>query len=194
MSDQDNDVLKREELGRRIKRVREDRKLTLKAIEAGAGISATHVSEIERGKTSPTLGALLRIARALGKDAAFFLEEEELGDVSLVTVADRVRESLPDQGGAMDRLTTSIPGGRLQARYMVLAPGRARRTDAHAHGGNEVALVLSGVVRFEVDAQVYELCSGDSIHIDASAPHSYANATRDEDAVLLWVCSQRGAS
>ena len=187
-------MIKREELGRRIKRVRESRKLTLKAIEASAGISATHVSEIERGKTSPTLGALLRIARALGKDAAFFLEEEELGEVSLVTVADRVRESLPDHAGAMDRLTTSIPGGALQARYIVLSPGRRRCAEPHAHEGNEVALVLSGVVRFDVDGEVIELCDGDSIHLDASAPHAYSNAARDEDAVLVWVCSQRGAS
>jgi transcriptional regulator with XRE-family HTH domain len=187
-------MLKREELGRRIKKVREGGKLTLKAIEARAGISATHVSEIERGKTSPTLGALLRIASALGKDPAFFLEDEELGDVSHVTVADRVRESLPARAGAMDRLTTAIPGGRLQARYIVLAPGGTRAADAHAHGGNEVALVLSGVVRFEVGNDVYELCDGDSIQLDASAPHRYTNAARDEDAVLVWVCSQRGAS
>jgi len=185
-------MLKREELGRRIKRVRESRKLTLKSIEASAGISATHVSEIERGKTSPTLGALLRIAGALGKPPAYFLEEEELGDVSLVTVTDRVRESLPERAGATDRLTTSIPGGRLQARYVVLAPGRTVHRDAHAHDGNEVALVLSGVVRFEVEGNVYELTDGDSIHLDARAPHRYTNAARDEDAVLVWACSRRG--
>ena len=59
-------MLDKAELGSRIKKTREAKHLTLKSIEASAGISATHISEIERGKTSPTLGALLRIAGALG--------------------------------------------------------------------------------------------------------------------------------
>jgi transcriptional regulator with XRE-family HTH domain len=185
---------KREELGRRIKKVRQAKKLTLKAIEAAAGISATHVSEIERGKTSPTLGALLRIARALEKDPAYFVEDEELGEVSLVTRADRVRESLPGGAGAMDRLTTSIPGGCLHASYIVIAPGRGHRAAAHAHDGNEVALVLSGLVRFTVDEESYTLAGGDSIHFDASAPHGYANASTTDEATLIWACSRRGAT
>lgn len=185
---------KREELGRRIKKVRESKKLTLKAIEAAAGISATHVSEIERGKTSPTLGALLRIAGALGKDPAYFIEDEELGEVSLVTVADRVRESLPGGAGAMDRLTTSIPGGRLQASYIVIAPGRGHRAAAHTHAGDEAALVVSGLVRFTVGDQSYLLAAGDSIHLDASASHSYANGSATEQASLIWACSHRGAT
>ena len=93
------------ELGRRIKKTREEKHQTLKAIEAAAGISATHISEIERGKTSPTLGALLRIARALGRDPAYFLEEEDLGAVSVVTLENRLRESLPDGTGTLERLT-----------------------------------------------------------------------------------------
>ena len=52
------------EVGRRIKQYRQKYNLTLKEIEARVNVSATHVSEIERGKTSPTIGALSRIAQA----------------------------------------------------------------------------------------------------------------------------------
>jgi transcriptional regulator with XRE-family HTH domain len=184
---------KREELGWRIKKSREARGLTLKAVESAAGISATHVSEIERGKTSPTLGALLRIAGALGKDPAYFVEEEDLGDVSRVSVEDRVRESLPGGVGTMDRLTTSIPGGRLQARHLVLKPGAALRRERHQHGGNEAVLVLDGAVRVIVDDESVELTHGDSVHLDAGAPHAIENASRDAGASLIWVCSHRRA-
>ena len=44
--------------------------LTLKEIEAKVGVSATHVSEVERGKTSPTVGALSKIAAALEVNAS----------------------------------------------------------------------------------------------------------------------------
>lgn len=185
-------MFKREELGRRIKKVREARHMTLKAIEAEAGISATHVSEIERGKTSPTLGALLRIARALGADPAYFFEAEELGAVSRVALEDRVRVSLPGGAGSVDRLTTAIAGGSLQVCYTVLAPGRGRHDDAHAHGGDEAALVLSGRVRFHVGGETHALGPGDSIHFHAGLAHAYANASHDAEAVIVWVSSARG--
>jgi transcriptional regulator with XRE-family HTH domain len=183
---------KPEELGRRIKRIRESRRLTLKAVEAAAGISATHISEIERGKTSPTLGALLRIARALGKTPAYFFEEKELGDVSRVAVEDRVRESLPGGAGSVDRLTTSIPGGSLQARYTILVPGGRYRDEPHSHAGNEAALVLSGRVAFTVDGDTQVLGRGDAIHFAGAAPHSWVNESNEKEAALIWLCTERG--
>ena len=74
-----------EELGRRIRKLRVERRMTLKQVEQASGLSATHLSEIERGRTSPTIGALVRIARALNKDASYFIEAEERPDVAHMT-------------------------------------------------------------------------------------------------------------
>ena len=63
-------IVGREELGRRIRGLRAERHLTFRQGEEVSGLSATHLSEIERGRTSPTIGALTRIARALGRDAS----------------------------------------------------------------------------------------------------------------------------
>src|SRR6188474_1085893 len=78
-----------EELGRRIKLLRVSRGLTLKDLEERGGISATHVSEIERGKASPTIGALGRIARALGMRPATLVEPHVLPEVTVTREADR---------------------------------------------------------------------------------------------------------
>ena len=179
-----------QEIGRRIKHVRQDRGLTLKAVEASSGVSATHVSEIERGAASPTVGALIRIAHALGKRPGFFLEENEIGEVSVVTRADRVRESA-GSGVMMERLTAGIPGGRLQAAQVTLAPGRSHRSAPHVHDGVEVVLVLAGRVEVTVDGAVHGLGAGDAIHFDASRPHAYTNGSHDDPAVLLWMASRR---
>jgi transcriptional regulator with XRE-family HTH domain len=186
-------MLDKAKLGKRIKKVREDKHLTLKNIEAEAGISATHVSEIERGKTSPTLGALIRISTALGKDPAYFIEDEELGETSLVTVENRIQESLPDGAGTLERLTSSIPGGRLQA-CVIRLNARKSYQDTHQHHGNEAAVVLSGRVLFHVSGQEHVIAEGDSIFYSALEPHGYANASSDETAAMLWVCSERGVT
>jgi transcriptional regulator with XRE-family HTH domain len=179
------------EVGRRIKRVRGEKNLTLKMVEAVSGVSATHVSEIERGETIPTIKALARIARALGKRTAFFLEEDELADASVLTSESLVRESTPGGAAALERLTASIPGGSVQAVRVTLSAGRSHRSASHHHVGVEALLVLRGMVRVEVDRQPYTLHPGDCIHFDASQQHAYFNASREQEAVLIWIASRR---
>lgn len=72
-----------------------------------SGFSATHISEIERGKTSPTIRALLRVAAALGKEPSYFIEEELLPEIALMAG----REALPAGFGEGEILTPGIPGG-----------------------------------------------------------------------------------
>ncbi len=180
-------------LGARIKRVRQDRGLTLKAVEAACGVSATHVSEIERGAASPTVGALARIARALGKRPGFFLEENEIGDVSLVARQNRVRETVGSGSAVIERLTAGVPGGRLQVTQVTLAPGRSHRGSAHAHDGAEAIVIREGRVRVTVGGKVHDLSAGDAIHFDASLEHAYTNGSRDDAAIRLWVASRRDA-
>jgi quercetin dioxygenase-like cupin family protein len=179
------------EIGRRIKRTRHERNLTLKMVEGGSRVSATHISEIERGETIPTIGALERIARALGKSVAYFLEESELGELSLVTPESRVRETVAGGAATVERLTASIAGGRLQASRVVLAAGRSHRSERHRHDGAEAILVLRGSLLLEVGEQRVELAEGDAAHYDAGEPHAYANASRTGEAVLIWVASRR---
>lgn len=183
-------MVPKDALGRRIKRVRESKQLTLKVVEAAAGISATHISEIERGKSAPTVGALVRLARALGKSPAYFVEEVELGEVSVVKAEDRVRQSI-GTGGAFERLTMGIPGGRMEACMVTLQPAGRRHAEAHTHHGAEAALVLEGRARFTVGGEVVELESGDAIHYDSGLLHAYENPSTRETATLLWVSTGR---
>src|SRR5437870_11388326 len=77
------------ELGRRIRMLRISAGLTLKDLEKRGHISATHVSEIERGRASPTVGALARIASALGVRPVMLVEPLVLPQASVMHSAER---------------------------------------------------------------------------------------------------------
>lgn len=184
-------MISKEEIGKRIKKVREEQHFTLKNVEAKAGISATHISEIERGKTSPTIGALIRIADALGRDPAYFIEDAELSDVSFVALEDRPSCKLERCPGTKELLTKSIPSGKINAQLVTLHPARSEEIALHAHEGDEAALVLQGKVRFKVADKGYDLSEGDSIYFVASQDHGYMNGSPAEQAKMIWFASER---
>lgn len=63
-------------VGRKIRQLREERGLTLVDLGRKAGISYTHISEIERGNTCPSLKTISKLANVLGLSVTYFFTEK----------------------------------------------------------------------------------------------------------------------
>jgi transcriptional regulator with XRE-family HTH domain len=171
------------ELGERIKKLRLGQNLTLKELEAKAGVSATHLSEIERGLTSPTIGALARVAHALGEEPAL-LVCEHAGHRVAVARCDQRREF-------HTRGTTFRPiGGPMRAEMSVieieLPADGAEATAPTAGRGEEFVLILSGDAELTRGDATYQLTEGDAIHYGGNEP--WALRSRGGQAArALWI-------
>jgi transcriptional regulator with XRE-family HTH domain len=183
-------LITKEELGNRIRAVRKERGLTLKELERISGFSATHISEIEQGKTSPTIGALVKISQALGKDASFFLEEEQLKEIAVVERDQR--QPLPGEVAKVrgEYLTPGIPGGRLNAYMLYLEPGDRRDVVYEPHAGEEGVFLIAGRVEVLVGERNFVLEPGDVVQYPADRVHGFRNVGREE-AQLLLVSTKR---
>lgn len=177
-------MIDNEALGARIKACRQQKGMTLKAMEARAGVSATHISEIERGKTSPTIGALQKLAVALERDVAYFLETEALDEVAHQRAYERTWH-LDGERGRWTALSPRIPGSRLSAYRMELEPGVPLAT-VTAGDSDDVYLVDRGVVRFECADEVHELRVGDSIHLRGGTAYRFVNAGPEMAAMFQF--------
>src|SRR6185503_17011333 len=113
-----------EELGRRIKMLRVSCGLTLKDLEERGGISATHVSEIERGKASPTVGALARIAHALGVRPALLVGARMLPDTTVTRAADRADRMVRWGNATLEPVTEPAAAAGMSAQILTLPIGR----------------------------------------------------------------------
>jgi transcriptional regulator with XRE-family HTH domain len=171
------------ELGRRIKLLRVARNMTLKELEKRGGISATHVSEIERGKASPTVGALARIALALGVRPATLIEPRVLPDLTVTRVAGRSARRVQAGEAVMEPLADPVHGAELNAHLMTLPIGREAAL-THHHEGEEWITVLAGVVEIRIGEESHVLREGDSLHFRAERTHSYLNPA-SSPAVLI---------
>lgn len=162
------------ELGRRIKMLRIGRGMTLKDLEERGGISATHVSEIERGKASPTVGALGKIATALGLRPATLVEAQPLPDVGVRREDEAVTYPVQWGGATIVSLAEPTQDASLGLHRFTLPIAREVLLQ-HRHEGEEWVTVLSGVAEIRVEGRPYVLREGDSLHFHATHPHSYAN-------------------
>jgi transcriptional regulator with XRE-family HTH domain len=162
------------ELGRRIKMLRIGRGMTLKDLEERGGISATHVSEIERGKASPTVGALGKIAAALGMRPATLVGPRSLPESCLRRAADGPAQPVQWGGASIVALTCPTHDATIGLHRFVLPIAREVVLQ-HRHYGEEWVTVLSGVAEIRVDGRPYVLREGDSVHFNAGHPHSYSN-------------------
>jgi transcriptional regulator with XRE-family HTH domain len=154
----------KEEVGQRIRLARFRRDMTLKEVAIRSGMSATHISEIERGKTSPTIGALQRIAAALEERTAHFVEEQSAAQAIVVRRKDRFTDYKCDaaqQVQDMERLTAEVPWGTLSVIRKVAEPGD--RVDRPPALGELVVYCARGMVRYTVGDESYVLRDGDTI-------------------------------
>ena len=174
------------ELGRRIKMLRVSRGLTLKDLEERGGISATHISEIERGKASPTVGALGRIARALGLRPATLVEPRVLPEVAVLRASERGERRVQWSAAVLEPLTEPVHGAETSGQIMTL-PVRRDSALTHRHEGEEWLTVLGGVAEIRVDGQSFVLREGDSLHFRAHREHSYLNLSSSPAVLLMAV-------
>jgi transcriptional regulator with XRE-family HTH domain len=165
-------IVEIDELGRRIRKCRLDRRMTLKDVEQVSGLSATHLSEIERGRTSPTIGALVRIARALNRDASYFIEREERTEVAHQTY-ERI-ERKPSAGGlTTETLTPGIPGSRMFAYRLLIEPGEDGGVELTPQEipGEAIYFVRRGTLEAEFGEQRLTLSGGDAVQATFAVPH-----------------------
>jgi transcriptional regulator with XRE-family HTH domain len=177
-------IVEIEELGRRIRKLRMEMRLTLKQVEVASGLSATHLSEIERGRTSPTIGALVRIARALHKDASYFIESDEREDIAHVKGSVGAH-TLPGGAGA-ELLTPGIPGSRVFAyRVRFDAPGARIQLAPASQDDQVIYFVKAGVVHARFGTAESTLAAGDSAQATLAISHDVHAAGGPAEIIFL---------
>jgi transcriptional regulator with XRE-family HTH domain len=192
--------------GERIRLAREARSMSVRELARRIGVSASHVSQVERGLASFSVKALYSVVSQLGisMDSLF---EEVLDDTTEALPIDEViatsEETPLDQAGIVlrgsSRPTINLRSGprweRLTAKPEVGAefieviykadPGAEPLADFIRHVGREYGIIISGSLNVQVGFGVAEMHPGDSIAFDSSIPHRFWNS-RPTPVVAVW--------
>ena len=169
-------------LGKRLKTLRNKRGLTLAQLGQRVGLSASHLSQVERGVTMPSLSNLAAIASALETEMGYFFEDNfPPPDVVKANQGRRI-EGAP--GIVIELLSADPLGKKIQPYCMVCQPGTLGNSPP-AYPGERFGFVLEGQLVVTVGEDTFVLKAGDSIHYQAHQSCSWRNEG-EEESVILW--------
>ena len=159
--------------------------LTLQALADKAELSPAYLSQLERGKNTPSLAAIIKLAASLEVDLDYFLKPPSPG--SLVHRADKPVNIEVDSPISYYQLDAGLNNKQMSAMLIEIPPYCVSPMPRWEHL-EEFIYVLSGELYVEVDEYELDLRAGDSIHLNSQVWLSAGNLTEFTTRVL-WAGS-----
>lgn len=177
------------DVGPNLRRIRVARGMALETLARSSGVSRAMLSQIELGRSTPTIKVLWKIARALGLPFSALLSSDTVADDVCVLRADKAKRLTSHDSRFSSRalFPTDRPR-RVEFYELRLAHRGVEDAEAHPPGTIENLLVSRGSVEVKASGAAHELGVGDAIQFRADIPHSYRNTGAGE-AVMYLVMS-----
>ncbi len=165
------------DIGSKIKRLRQAKKLTLQAVAKEIGFSPALISQIENNNVSPPIATLSKIAKFFDvKIGYFFTEEEEECGFEIVHANQRKSVSKvfaplgTSHGYSYESLSYRKQNKKMEPFFLTVTE-KALEESAYSHDGEKFLFVTKGAVELILDDKSIPLSEGDSIYFDSSIKH-----------------------
>ena len=183
-------------VGSKIKGIRETKNLSVEEVAERSGLSIEQINSIENEQNLPSLGPLIKIARALGVRLGTFLDDNDgLGPV-VCRAADRESQStISFSNGATDArkhmeyhpLAQQKTGRHMEPFIIDINPSEEHHYQLSDHEGEEFIYVMEGQVELDYGKEKYVLNPGDSIFYDSIVKHHLHGALGKSAKILAVV-------
>ncbi|WP_322410037.1 cupin domain-containing protein [Microbacterium invictum] len=192
------------DVGSELRRARESRKLSLRDVASAVGVSASLLSQVETGKTQPSVSTLYGLVTYLGVslDGLMGTAHREPASPAVAAPA-RDGGTIAPEGGVVQRrrdnpvieMENGVTWERLAVGesavadplVVTYAPRASSSMEGKMmrHAGLEYGVLQEGRLTLKIDFDTYELEPGDSFCFDSGRPHLYVNET-DQPARGIW--------
>jgi transcriptional regulator with XRE-family HTH domain len=177
--------LKQQAVGDLVRRLREQRGLTLRALATATDFSPSFISQLENGLVSPSIASMERIASTLGVTLGEFFASLGSSESGLVVRAqERVQLSSLWSQATLEALGPM--GGRLIEPMLITLEANGR-SGKHPTGQprEEFAFVLEGEVELTLGPDSFRLRAGDAVTIRRGELRRWVNPGRTAARILV---------
>jgi len=168
-------------LGKKLMKLRKQKKLTLKHLANETGLSTQYISQVEKGEKMPPVAVILRLSRALEIDSSILLAQEKKR--ASKKSADDFQKRTEDY--TYETLTPEARHKHLKAFKIFVDPKSEHIPVTYQHLGEEFQYVLSGKVEVTVGENKNKLGPGECIHFNSSIVHKLRNIGSEKAELLV---------
>jgi transcriptional regulator with XRE-family HTH domain len=194
-------------IGPRIRAERARREVTIRALARVIGVSPSLISQIETGKSQPSVSTLYGITSTLGLSLEDLFDASDADETAEPPAADQAlrylrsdrvkgvgphvspdeRELLTLESGVTWERLGLVPNHHVEFLLVTYQPGSASAPDGRLmrHSGTEYAYLISGELELTLGFDKYPLAPGDSACFESTRPHAYHNHG-DVPAIGVW--------
>jgi transcriptional regulator with XRE-family HTH domain len=182
-------------VGSKIKGIRESKNIALEEMAERSGLSIEQIVSIENDQFLPSLGPLIKIARALGVRLGTFLDDNDALGPVVCRAAEREDNSISFSNDATEArknmeyhsLAKQKAGRHMEPFIIDINPSEEKEFKLSAHEGEEFIYVMSGEVEIAYGKDTYTLREGDSIFYDSIVKHHVHGAAGQAARILAVV-------
>jgi transcriptional regulator with XRE-family HTH domain len=188
------------DLGVELRAARKARGMTLRGVASAVGISPSLLSQVETGKTQPSVSTLYSLVSYLGASIDELLgRAPQRGGVTDAPAERSTSATVPAIQRGEDNPIIEMENGVTWQRLAVggydivdplittYEPGGSSSIEGRLmrHSGIEYGYIIAGELTLKLDSETHLLRAGDSLCFESSRPHLYINHT-DGVTVGLW--------
>lgn len=158
-----------------LKRIREEKKMSLDNVAELTNVSKSMLGQIERGESNPTITTVWKIANGLKVSFTTLMSEAQ--EDTLIIEKTSIKPLMEDNGKF--RLYPFFPyenGRPFEIFTVEIDKGGYLCSEAHNAGTEEFITVYEGEVTIRINDVENIIKKGDSIRFKADKPHIYHNS------------------
>ena len=179
-------TLSRQLVGKHVRRLREEAGLSLRALAAASGFSASLLSQLENGLVSPSIHSMEKISNALGVTlGAFFSNVDRGAGGGVIRVMDRDRMTSSWSKARIEALSPMTSRRRFDSLLITLGPGGRSGKRPVVHPTEEFAFVVKGRPTLHLGSDEHRLGRGDAVTLPPTQLRLWTNTSTVECCVLV---------
>lgn len=172
------------DVGGRLRQLRQDRNMSMRALARASGLSTNALSMIERSRTSPSVSTLYKLAEALEVPITAFFRLEPPKQ-SVVYQKSNERRLLRLSTATWQAYGGDYYTGHLEPLLVTIDGGGNSGDGPMLHTGHEFVLCMDGKLEYEIAGHQYLLEPGDSLIFAAQLPHCWVNHQTEAASILI---------
>jgi len=188
MTQTNRSIEKDGDMGAHLRRLRQGRRLSLRALAERSGVTAGALSLIENNKISPSVSTLKKILVPFNLTLGAFFAADRPAETGFVIRSNRLVNVASGDGLRYLTFPDLNKNCALHVMHEIYAPGADTGPEPYSHAGEEAGFCVAGLIEITVAGQTETLQPGDAFYFSSTLPHRWRNAGQEE-ARLISACT-----